>query len=106
LFALAEFVTLSRSKEIGIRKVLGATAISLSVQLSKRFLKLVLISSGIAIPLVYIFQMRWLRDFAYRTDISFWLIVTAIGSAVLISLLTVGIQAYRSANINLVKNLN
>jgi putative ABC transport system permease protein len=106
LFALAEFVTLARSKEIGIRKVLGATALGLSLQLSKRFLKLVLISTGIAVPMVYIFQERWLSDFAYRIDISFWLIITAIASAIFISLLTVGIQAYRLANINPVKNLN
>jgi putative ABC transport system permease protein len=106
LFALAEFVTLARSKEIGIRKVLGATAVGLSIQLSKRFLKLILISTSIAVPLIYIFQVRWLSDFAYRINISSGLIMTAIGSAVLISLLTLGIQAYQSANINPVKNLN
>ena len=106
LFAVVENVTLARSKEIGIRKVLGATAIGLSLQLSKRFLKLVLISTSIAVPLVYIFQVRWLSDFAYRIDINFWVIIAAIGLAVLISLLTVGIQAYRSANINPAKILN
>ena len=103
MFALAEFVTLARSKEIGIRKVLGATAASLSFQLSKRFLKLILISTGIAVPLIHIFQVKWLSDFAYRIDTSFWLIIIAIGTAVLISLMTVGLQAYQSANINPIK---
>ncbi len=106
LFGLAEFVTLARSKEIGIRKILGATPVSLALQLSKRFLKLLLISTSIAVPLVYIFQERWLADFAYRIDIGIWVIITAIGSAILISILTVGIQVYQSSNINPLKNMN
>lgn len=105
LFGLAAYIAEQRTKEIGIRKVLGASATSLVAMLSKDFLKLVLISSIIAFPLAWWSMKSWLQDFAYRIDISWWVFVAAGVIAILIALITVSFQAIKAAMANPVKSL-
>ena len=105
LFGLAAYIAEQRTKEIGIRKVLGASASSLVTMLSKDFLKLVLISSIIAFPLAWWSMRSWLQDFAYRIDISWWVFVAAGVIAILIALVTVSFQAIKAAMANPVKSL-
>ncbi|MEX2231156.1 MAG: ABC transporter permease [Cyclobacteriaceae bacterium] len=105
LFGLASFVAEQRTKEIGIRKVMGASVSNLLRMLSRDFVLLVIISCVIAIPIALYFMSRWLQRFDYRTEISMWiLLVTCIG-ALVITLLTVSYQALRAAMMNPVKSL-
>ncbi len=105
LFGLAAFTAQQRTKEIGIRKVLGASVTSIAMVLSIDFIKLVLIAIVIASPLAWWAGSNWLRDFAYRTQIGWWMFVTAGGIAVLIAVLTVSSQAIKAAVANPVKSL-
>jgi ABC-type antimicrobial peptide transport system permease subunit len=105
LFGLAAFTTEQRAKEIGVRKVLGASVGSVVALLSKDFLRLVLIAILIASPLAYYAMHRWLLNFAYRIDIVWWTFALAGGIAVLIALLMVGFQSVKAALINPVKSL-
>lgn len=105
LFGLAAFATAQRTKEIGIRKVLGATVNQIVGLLSKDFLKLVLIAIIIASPIAYYFMDKWLQDFAYRITISWWIFALAGFTAVAIALLTVSYQAIKAAMANPVKSL-
>ena len=105
LFALAAFTTVQRTKEIGIRKVLGASLFSVARLLSGDFLKLVGLASVIAFPLAWWAMHQWLQDFAYRIDISWWVFVSAGLAAVLIALVTVSFQAVKAAMANPVKSL-
>ena len=77
LFGLASYSTIQRTKEIGVRKVLGASVSNIVNLLSGEFVKLVLISVGIASPLAWLVMNKWLRDFAYRTNIPWWFFVIA-----------------------------
>jgi len=105
IFGLASFIAEQRVKEIGIRKVLGATVFNLWGLLSKDFLVLVLISFLIAIPTSWYLMHNWLQHYEYRTGISVWVfIITAIG-AILITLITVSFQAVKAALANPVKSL-
>ncbi|MBC7849216.1 MAG: ABC transporter permease [Chitinophagaceae bacterium] len=97
LFGLAVYATQQRVKEIGIRKVLGASASSITVLLSARFLALVAASFVIASPLAWYVMSKWLEDFAYRVDISWWIFVLAGLAVTVITLLTVGLQALKAA---------
>lgn len=105
LFGLATYSAEQRVKEIGIRKVLGASVSSIVAMLSKDFLKLVLIAAVIAFPLSWFAMHNWLQDFAYRIDISWW--IFAIGAAVagLIALFTISFQAIKAAIANPVRSL-
>ena len=105
LFGLATFSIKQRTKEIGIRKVLGASVVSITTLLSKDFLKLVVIAIVIASPIAYYFMNQWLQDFAYRVNIEWWLFASAAIVAVLIAVLTIGYQAIKAALMNPVKTL-
>jgi putative ABC transport system permease protein len=105
LFGLVTYAAEQRTKEIGIRKVLGATVGYITRMLSKEFLKLVLVASAIAFPIGWWMMHKWLQDFAYRTDINWWIFATAGLIAALIALLTVSFQAVKAAMQNPIKSL-
>lgn len=105
LFGLSAYTTAQRTKEIGVRKVLGASVFSIVGLLSKDFLKLVLIAILIASPLAWWAMDKWLRDFAYRIDIEWWVFALAGLLAVGIALLTVSLQSIKAALMNPVKSL-
>ena len=105
LFGLATYTAEQRKKEIGIRKVLGASVTQVTQMLSKEFLKLVLISSLIAFPAAWWGMNKWLQNFAYRIDISWWVFAAAGLAALAIALLTVSFQAIKAAVANPVKAL-
>jgi ABC-type antimicrobial peptide transport system permease subunit len=105
LFGLASFVAEQRTKEIGIRKVLGASVANLWQMLSKDFVILVFISCLIAAPISWYCMNKWLQNYTYRTDISWWIFVAAGAGALMITLLTVSFQAIKAAMSNPVKSL-
>ncbi|HVX27264.1 MAG TPA: ABC transporter permease [Parafilimonas sp.] len=105
LFGLSAFAISQRVKEIGVRKVLGASTTTIVSLLSKDFLKLVLIAAVIAIPVAWYAMHNWLQDFAYRINIHWWVFVIAAIAAALIALITVGMQAIKAATANPVKSL-
>ena len=105
LLGLAAYATQQRTREISIRKILGASESSIVTMLSKDFLKLVLISSAIAFPLAWWAMNKWLQDFAYRVDVGWWIFIAAAMLAVLIALLTISTQALKAAFTSPVKNL-
>lgn len=105
LFGLASYSFVQRTKEIGIRKVLGASVAGIVGLLSKDFLKLVLIALVIASPVAWYLMDRWLQDFAYRIDISGWVFAAAGAAAVVVAFATVGFQGVRAALTNPVESL-
>jgi putative ABC transport system permease protein len=105
LFGLATFSAEQRTKEIGIRKVLGASAMNITAMLSKTFLKPVFIASVLAFPVGWWAMNKWLQDFAYRVNISWWVFVLAAVIALLIALITISFQAIKAAVANPVKSL-
>jgi putative ABC transport system permease protein len=105
LFGLATYTAEQRTKEIGIRKVLGASVTNVTQMLSKEFLKLVLIASLIAFPVAWYGMNKWLQSFAYRINISWWIFVVAGFAALFIALVTVSFQAIKAALANPVKSL-
>jgi putative ABC transport system permease protein len=105
LFGLATFTVENRNKEIGIRKVLGASVASIVGLLSKDFVMLIVVAVLIASPLTYYFMQQWLSDFAYRITISWWIFALAGGLSLLIAVLTIMSQGIKAALINPVKSL-
>ena len=95
----------NRIKEIGVRKVLGASVANITTLLSKDFLKLVIISLLIASPVAGYMMYNWLQDYPYRVNLEWWVFVVAGIGSVTIALLTVSFQAIKAATANPVKNL-
>jgi putative ABC transport system permease protein len=105
LFGLTSYMAEARIKEIGIRKVLGASVAGITSLLSKEFMKLVLIAFVVAAPLAFWFMYKWLQDYPYRISIQWWVFAVAGGGAFLIAFVTVSFQAVKAALMNPVKSL-
>jgi putative ABC transport system permease protein len=105
LLGLVIFTTNSRNKEIGVRKVLGATVLQITSVLSRDFIKLVLIAFVIAAPIAYWVSYNWLQNFAYRTKMSWWIFALSGVAMLLLALITLSIQTIKAAMANPVKSL-
>ncbi|HNR07804.1 MAG TPA: ABC transporter permease [Saprospiraceae bacterium] len=105
LFGLSAYMAEQRAKEIGIRKVLGASVSGITQMLSRDFLKLILISIVLAVPVAYFLMNRWLQEFSYRVGIQAWVFLLTAGLILLIAVLTVSFQAVKAALANPVKSL-
>jgi putative ABC transport system permease protein len=105
LFGLAKFTAERRTKEIGIRKVLGSSVSGIVNLLSLEFLKLVLLAFVIASPIAWFIMNKWLQDFAYRVNISWWVFAIAVLLTILITILTISFQAIKAAIANPIKSL-
>jgi len=105
LYGLVSFMAVQRTKEVGIRKVLGASVSSIIYLFSKEFMVLIAISFVIAMPTAWYLMSGWLQNFAYRISLSIWVFILAIVSSVLIAWLTVGYKAMKAALVNPVKSL-
>ncbi|MFS2187587.1 ABC transporter permease [Mucilaginibacter sp. Mucisp84] len=105
LFGLAAYAAEQRNREIGIRKVLGASITAIVTMLSKDFVKLVIISFAIATPLAWLTMNKWLQGFAYRQNIQWWVVISAGSGAVFIALATISLQSFRAAAANPVESL-
>ena len=105
LLGLSAYNVLQRTKEIGIRKVLGASGQSILMLLSKDFMRLIVIALIISIPISWFIIYKWLQDYAYRTSIAWWVFAVAGGLALFIALITISVQAIKAAMANPVKSL-
>ncbi len=105
LFGLSSFAAEARTKEVGVRKVLGASVPGITLLLSRELVGLVLIANIVAWPVAYYFMNRWLQTFAYRADLSFWIFMTAAILSLAIAVLTTSFQAIRAAKANPIKSL-
>jgi ABC-type antimicrobial peptide transport system permease subunit len=105
LYGLASFMAVQRIKEVGIRKVLGATAGNIVYLFSKEFIILIAIAFAIAAPIAWWVMHQWLQDYVYRINISWWLFAAGGAASILIALATVSFQAIKAAIANPVKSL-
>ena len=105
LFGLVTFMAIQRTKEIGIRKTLGASVQNIVSLLSGEFMVLILLAVIIASPVAWYFMNKWLEEFAYRVSIVWWVFLLAAIITVLIALVTIGFQAIKAAIANPVKSL-
>jgi ABC-type antimicrobial peptide transport system permease subunit len=105
LYGLASFMAVQRIKEVGIRKVLGATAGNIVYLFSKEFIILISIAFVIATPVAWYYMHQWLQDYPYRIDMSWWIFILGGVVSILIALLTVSFQAIKAAIANPVKSL-
>jgi ABC-type antimicrobial peptide transport system permease subunit len=105
LYGLASFMAVQRIKEVGIRKVLGATAGNIVYLFSKEFIILIAIAFTIATPIAWYFMHQWLEDYAYRINIGWWVFLIAGVAAILIAMITISFQAIKAAVANPVKSL-
>ena len=105
LFGLAAYSAEQRTKEVGVRKVLGASVSGLVVLLSKEFIRLVVIAFVVAAPLAYFGINRWLESFAYRVEVGPMVFVVALVSVLVIAWMSVSYQAFRAARVNPVQSL-
>lgn len=105
LFGLASFIAEQRTKEIGVRKVLGSSIVEVVTLLTKDFAKWVLLANVFAWPVAYFAVTRWLQNFAYKIDIGISVFIISSASALLIALLTVGYQTIKTATANPVDSL-
>ncbi|HEY8784519.1 MAG TPA: ABC transporter permease [Mucilaginibacter sp.] len=105
LFAVTAYAVVQRTKEIGIRKVLGATISNIILLISKDFLLLVIVATAIASPIAWYMSNKWLQDFAYRIAIHWWIFIAAGAASLIVAGLTVSIQALKAALANPVKSL-
>jgi putative ABC transport system permease protein len=105
LLGLVTYTAQLKTREIGIRKVLGASVTSVTGMLAKEFVRLVLLAVLIASPVGWYFMHRWLQDFAYRSTISWWIFPVAGAFALLIAVMTISVQAVKAALANPVRSL-
>jgi putative ABC transport system permease protein len=105
LFGLSWLAARRRTREIGIRKVLGATVTGIAGLLAKEFLKLVMIAFLLASPICWLLMNKWLQNFAYRIDINWWIFLVSGILAMLIAFITISYQAIKAAIVNPVKSL-
>ena len=105
LYGLASFMAVQRIKEVGIRKVLGATTGHIVYLFSKEFVILIAIAFAVATPIAWYFMHQWLQDYVYRINISWWLFAAGGFAAIVIALVTVSFQAVKAALANPVKSL-
>jgi len=103
LYAISNLTVVQRTKEVGVRKVLGASTGSLLVLLSKNFILLVLISGLVAFPLIYYTVTEWLTNFPYRTELTWWIYLVPLGLILLVAIITIGLQTLKASLINPVK---
>ena len=105
LFGLATYMAEQRTKEIGVRKVLGATINNIVIMLSRDFLVLIIIATVIAFPVAWWAMYKWLQDFEYRIGVGWWIFILSGFIAILVALFTISFQAVRAALSNPVKSL-
>lgn len=105
LFGLATFMANQKTKEIGVRKVMGASVESIVFMFSKEFFKLIILGFALAAPCAWFMMNEWLSEFAYRIDLSIWIFLIGVGVTLVIALVTVGYRSLRAATANPVKSL-
>jgi putative ABC transport system permease protein len=105
LFGLAAYAAEQRSREISIRKILGASVSAITAMLSRDFIKLIIVSIVIATPVAWLAMQKWLQGFAYRIPVQWWIIALAGGSAILVAAITISFQSVKAALANPVDRL-